>query len=310
MRVLIADSLAEFVEREAIPQELTVELCRAGPLPGGDYVGIMPDITRPVQAADLERLPLLRVIANYGAGYDNIDVRSAREQGIIVCNTPGVLTNATAELTWALILAVTRRIGEGERLVRSVGWTGWQPTQLRGTSLEGKTLGIVGAGRIGSAVARRARAFNMHVVYTSRSAHPLLEMETGAARRPLEQLLSEADVVSLHVSLNNQTRHLIGARQLRSMKQTAFLINTARGSIIDETVLVRALQEGWIRGAGIDVYEHEPRVPASLTGLQNVVLLPHLGSATMEARLAMWQMAWANLLAGIRGHPVPNLVTD
>jgi glyoxylate reductase len=306
MRVLIADSLARFVEEERIPDDIAVELFGQASIPPGDYVGLVPDITRRVTERDIARLPELRVIANYGVGYDNIDLRAAAERGIPVSNTPGVLTAATAELTWALILAVTRRIGEGERLVRARGWQGWQPTHMLGRGLDGKVLGIIGAGRIGREVGNKASAFGMRVVYSNRTRHEEWERQLGAQWLPLEELLARADVVTVHLAWTSTTSGLIGAAQLERMKRAALLINTARGSIVDQSALTAALCTGALRGAGLDVYEHEPDVPPELLELENVVLLPHLGSATEEARRAMWELAWQNLLAGVRGAPLLN----
>jgi glyoxylate reductase len=308
-RVLIADSLEEFLREEQLPPGLETELYSGAAPPAGDFVGLIPDITRPVTAADLERLPELRIIANYGAGYDNIDLEAARARGVVVTNTPNVLTDATAELTWALMLAVSRRLGEGERLLRTGGWEGWQPTHMRGTGLSGKTLGIVGAGRIGQEVGQRALAFGMRVIYTSRSREEDWERQIRARRVQLDELLANADVITLHVPLTDETRHLIGERELRLMKPSAILVNTSRGPVVDEAALVSALEEGVLRGAGLDVYEDEPDVPVKLVRMENVVLLPHIGSATEEARLAMWQTSWRNLLAGVRGEPPPNPVT-
>jgi glyoxylate reductase len=309
MRILLADSVQQFFATEpSIPEPIEVEWFSNDVVPSGDYVAIMPDITRRITRTHLERLPNLRIVANYGAGYDNIDIAAARSRGIAVSNTPGALTGATAELTWALILATVRRIGEGERQLRAGEWKGWQPTHMLGTNLDGKILGIVGAGRIGREVGRRASAFGMEVLYNSRTAKPAFERESNARLATLEHLLQAADVVTLHVALTAETRHLIGEPELRLMKPTSFLINTTRGSIVDQPALIRALQERRIRAAGLDVYDGEPAVPPELTALENVVLLPHLGSATEESRLAMWKLAWKNLLAGIRGEPIPNPV--
>jgi glyoxylate reductase len=308
MHVLIADSLERFLAQEVIPADIQVSLYSANDSPGGDYQGIVPDITRRLTAADLERLPALRVIANYGAGYDNIDLAAARTRGIIVTNTPGVLTEATAELTWALILAVTRRLGEGERLVRAGEWRGWAPTHMLGTGLNGKTLGIIGAGRIGQEVGRKAGAFGMRVLYSNRSRKRAWEEEISAEHLDLSELLARADVITIHVSLGPATRHLIGAAELSALKRGAFLVNTSRGPVIDEAALIAALQTGQLRGTGLDVYEREPALPAALLSMENVVLLPHLGSATEETRLAMWRLAWKNLLAALRGEVVPNPV--
>lgn len=306
--VLIADSLEQFLWLEPLPEDLAPRLYRADESPAGDYLGLMPDITRQVTATDLERLPQLRIIANYGAGFDNIDLTAARARGIAVSNTPNVLTAATAELTWALILAVCRRLGEGERLLRAGKWEGWQPTHMLGVGLGGKILGILGAGRIGQEVGQRAGAFGMRVIYASRSREESWEREVRAQRVELDVLFRTADVITVHVPLSPQTRHLVGERELGLMKPSALLVNTARGPVVDEAALVNALQHGSLRGAGLDVYEDEPRVPAALKQMDNVVLLPHLGSATEEARLAMWQTAARNLVAGVRGEPPPNPV--
>ena len=309
MRVLISDSLERFLVEEEVPGELHVDLFGASHLPAGDYVAIMPDITRRVTGTHIDALPALRVIANYGVGYDNIDLVAAARRGVPVTNTPGVLTAATAELTWALILATTRRVGEGERQLRAGKWQGWQPTHMLGQGLDGKVLGIVGAGRIGREVGRRAAAFGMTVCYSNRSRHEDWEKHVGAAWLPLDEVLALSDVVTVHVAWTADTNRLIDARELGLMKPSALLINTARGAIVDQAALIQVLQDGGIRGAGLDVYEHEPIVPAELTTLENVVLLPHLGSATEEARTAMWKLAWQNLLAGVRGEPLLNPVS-
>jgi glyoxylate reductase len=235
----------------------------------------------------------LRIIANVAVGYNNVDVAAARERGIVVSNTPDVLTDATADLTLALILAVTRRLGEGERLVRRGEWKGWAFDQLLGMQLRGRQLGIVGWGRIGQAVASRAAAFGMTVVHASRSSPGM----------PLDRLLSTSDVVSLHVPLTNETRHLIGQPELARMKRSAYLVNTTRGPVVDETALVWALKNRLISGAALDVYEREPEVHPELLPLENVVLAPHLGSATTETRTAMADLAVSNTLAVLEGKP-------
>lgn len=304
-RVLIAEPLAAFLERTEVPPDIVPELLPDdAPIPTGDYVGILPLLRRRLGPAEMDRLPRLKVIANYAVGYDNIDVEAAAARGIAVGNTPGVLTVATAELTWALILAAARRVGEGERMVRAGEWTGWTPTQLMGMGLDGKVLGIVGAGRIGREVAARAAAFGMSVIYWSRTRLHEWEAATGAGWRELDRLLAEADVVSLHVPHSASTDRLIDARALARMKPTAVLVNTARGRVVDEAALIEALESGRIRAAGLDVYEAEPHVPERLRRLSNVVLLPHLGSATEEARLGMWQLAFENLVLGVRGQPL------
>lgn len=241
--------------------------------------------------------PRCRILANYGVGFNHIDLTATRAHGITVTNTPDVLTNATADLAILLMQMLARRAGEGERLVRSGGWTGWRPTQLLGTDLEGKTLGIVGMGRIGREVARRAQTmWKMKVVYHSRSEPTAThDSRLKAERVGLDELMGMADVVSLHVPATPETRHLIDARRLGLMKPSTFLVNTARGDVVDEQALVAALEAGRIAGAGLDVYEREPTVSSALLRMENVVLLPHLGSATREIRVAMGMRALENL---------------
>lgn len=243
----------------------------------------------------------LRIIANVGVGYNNIDAAHASERGIVVTNTPDVLTDATADLTWALILAVTRRVCEGDRLVRSGGWKGWKLDFMLGTQLNGKQLGIVGMGRIGQAVAKRAQAFGMNIAFTSRRQ----SAGEGARRLPLDQLLMSSDVVSLHVPLSSETRHLIDQRALVRMKRSAYLVNTSRGPVVDEAALAWALRERVISGAALDVYENEPAVHPELTKLENVVLAPHLGSGTAETRTGMADLAASNVIAVLTGKPPP-----
>ena len=299
-RALVAEPLQEFTARAI--GDARVEFF-GGEVPECECTGIIPTVTDRIGPAQIDRLKGLKIIANYGVGYDNIDVRYARERGVAVTNTPGVLTHATAELTWALILAVARRVGEGERMVRAGRWTGWAPTQLRGMSLQHKILGIVGAGRIGREVARRASAFGMEVLYWSRQPHP----DVNGQYVELDDLLRLSDVVSIHLSRSANTERLINSVRLSLLRDGAIVVNTSRGSIVDEAALVRELVNGRI-SAGLDVYANEPSVPDELFGLENVVLLPHLGSATMEARQAMFDLAWANLLAGLHGQPLPSPV--
>lgn len=255
--------------------------------------GLLAMITDQVDRAVIEAGSRLRVIANAAVGYNNIDVAAARERGIVVTNTPDVLTGATADLTWALILGITRRLGEGERLVRRGAWSGWAFDQLLGMELRGKQLGIIGYGRIGKAVAARAEAFGMSVAYSARSA----------ASMPLDRLLSTSDVVSIHVPLTPDTRHLIDQPALARMKRGAYLINVSRGPVVDEAALVWALKNRLIAGAGLDVYEREPEIHPELLTLENVLLAPHLGSATTETRTAMADLAASNVLAVLTGQP-------
>ncbi len=250
----------------------------------------------------------LKILANYAVGYNNIDLVAAQQHGLIVTNTPDVLTDATADLTWALILATARRIVEGDALVRSGRWTGWSPTQLLGAEVSGKTLGIIGMGRIGQAVARRAVGFRMSVRYHTRQPLATSSLPREWEHRSLQDLLGEADVVTIHVPLTSATQHLIGARELAWMRPTAFVINTARGPIVDEGALVEALKTGIIAGAGLDVYEQEPTIHPELAGMREVVLLPHLGSATVHARVQMGLVCLKNIQAVLDGRPAPNEV--
>jgi glyoxylate reductase len=250
--------------------------------------------------------PQLKVVANVAVGYDNIDVPACTERGIVAANTPGVLTEATADIALGLILTATRRLGEGERLIRSGQAWKWGMFFLLGSSLQGKTLGIVGMGGIGQATARRAKAFGMEIVYQSRSEiDPGIAAELGARRVELDELLAISDIVSLHCPYGPATHHLIGAEQLAAMKSSAYLVNTARGPIVDEAALASALREGQIAGAGLDVFENEPSVHPGLLELENVVLVPHLGSATVETRTAMAMLAADNALAVLSNERPP-----
>lgn len=251
----------------------------------------------------------LKVIANYAVGYDNIDVKAATAKGIVVTNTPGVLTDSTADMAWALLFSVTRRIVEGDKLTRAGKFTGWAPMMLLGGDLIGKTLGIVGTGRIGTAMAMRSRGWEMRVLYTTRSSrNAILEENLHAKRVDLETLLKESDFISIHAPLSEKTRHLIGAKELSLMKRTAYLINTGRGAVIDEVALISALRNKRIAGAGLDVYEEEPKLKPGLAELDNVVLAPHLGSATVETRTKMSLMAAENIIAVLNGQKPPNCV--
>jgi glyoxylate reductase len=250
----------------------------------------------------------LKILANYAVGYNNIDLTAAQQRGLIVTNTPDVLTDATADLTWALILATARRIVEGDTLVRSGHWTGWSPTQLMGAEVSGKTLGIIGMGRIGQAVAHRAVGFRMQVHYHTRQLMTTASLPREWEYRSLQDLLGESDIMTIHVPLTPNTHHLIGARELAWMKPNAFVINTARGPIVDEGALVNALKTGIIAGAGLDVYEQEPDIHPALAELKQVVLLPHLGSATLHARVHMGLVCLKNIQAVLDGHPAPNRI--
>ncbi len=269
---------------------------------------LIPTVTDRVDQAVIDAGTELRLIANIGVGYNNIDVAAARARGIVVTNTPDVLTGATADLTWALILGITRRVGEGERLVRRGAWSGWALDQLLGMELHGRQLGIVGYGRIGRAVAERAAVFGMTVVRASRTARSgegaggRSESE-GPPELPLDQLLATSDVVSLHVPLTPETHHLVDQAALARMKRTAYLVNTTRGPVVDEAALVWALTNRLIAGAALDVYEHEPQVHQGLLPLENVLLAPHLGSATTDTRTAILDLAVRNVVAVLAGKP-------
>ena len=281
---------------EAMPRD---ELLRRA----GGKDGLLTILTERVDGELLDAAgPQLKIVANHAVGYDNIDVAECTRRGVLVTNTPEVLTEATADLAWALILAGVRRVAEGDRFLRArTPWV-WGPRMMLGHDLYGKTLGVVGCGRIGRAVARRAIGFGMRVVYTDAVRLPEeVEREAQAQWRGWDQLLAEADVVSVHAPLTPDTRHLVNAEALRRMKPTAVLVNTARGPIVDEVALAEALRAGEIFAAGLDVYEREPQVAEALLDLDNVTLLPHLGSATEETRTAMGLLAVENLMAGLSG---------
>lgn len=274
---------------------------------------LVPTVTDRIDASVIAAAgPQLGLIASFGVGFDHVDVAAARARGIAVTNTPGVLTDATADLALLLILAVTRRAFEGARLLAAGRFTGWTPTFHLGVSLGEKKLGIVGMGRIGRAVALRARAFGLSVGYHNRRRASLeVERELGASFEPdLDALLAESDIVTLHCPATPATRHLLSRERLRRMKPSAFLINTARGEVVDEEALADALERGQLAGAGLDVYEREPTVTPKLLGLPNVVLLPHLGSATQEARNAMGEKVMANIQAFFAGEPLPDRVPE
>jgi glyoxylate reductase len=256
-------------------------------------------LTERIDGALLDAAPDLRIVANVAVGYNNVDVPAARARGVVVTNTPDVLTDSVADFTWGLILAIMRRIPEGDRVVRRHEWKGWAFDYMLGTELRGKQLGLVGLGRIAKAVASRAPVFGVRVAYTSRSAPDL----PGAERMSLDQLLNTSDIVSLHVPLTDDTRHLIDKKALTRMKRSAYLINTARGPVVDEAALAWALQQRLIAGAALDVYEQEPTVHPDLFALENVLLVPHLGSGTTETRTAMADLAVSNVIAVLNGKP-------
>ena len=290
-------------EEEPAPYDLILEKVR-------DIDGLLCLLTDKIDARVIEAGERLKVISNYAVGYDNIDVEAATKKGIYVTNTPGVLTETTADLAWAILMAIARRVVEADKYVRAGRWIhAWGPKMMLGSDVHGKTLGIVGLGRIGSAVARRAKGFNMRVIYYDVIRREDLEGELGLEYKPLEELLREADYITLHVPLTKDTYHLIGERELNMMKPTAYLINTSRGAVIDQRALYRALKERRIAGAALDVFEKEPiDQDDPLLELDNVVLTPHIGSASVETRKKMAMMAAENLVSVLRGVEPPNLV--
>ena len=268
--------------------------------------GVLCLLTDKMDAEAIGANPQLKIIANYAVGYDNIDVKAATAKGIPVSNTPGVLTDATAELAWSLLFSAARRIPESDRFTRDGKFKSWGPMTLLGRGISGKALGIIGAGRIGAAFALKSKGFGMKVLYYEIGGNnELMEKELGAKRVGLEELLKNSDFVSIHVPLTHETRHLIGEKELKMMKPTAVLVNTARGPIVNEKALAKALKEKWIFAAGLDVYENEPKVEEELLKLENVVLAPHIGSATVETRARMATLAAENIIAALEGKVPP-----
>ena len=303
------DVLATFAEVDKNPVEGTIwskeELLAH--LPGHDALYCL--LTDTIDAAVLDAAPDLRVIANMAVGFNNVDVAEATRRHIPVTNTPGVLTDTTADFAWALLLAAGRRVAEGDRFTRAGRFHGWGPLMLLGGDVARRTLGVVGFGRIGQAVARRALGFEMQVLYYDvHPVDPATERELHAAFTPLDELLAQADFVTLHVNYTPETHHLLGREQFAHMKPTAYLVNTARGPVVDEAALADALREKQIAGAGLDVYEQEPEVHPGLLALENVVLAPHIASATIDTRNAMATMAAENIKAVFAGRRPPNLV--
>ncbi|MFX1515485.1 MAG: 2-hydroxyacid dehydrogenase [Promethearchaeota archaeon] len=278
-------------------------------LPTADY--LVPLLSVQITGDLMDLAPSLKGIANYAVGYNNIDIEAARKRNILVTNTPDVLTNATADLVWGLILAVTRRIIEGDEICRKNEFQGWLPSYLLGFEITGKTLGIIGLGRIGAAVAKRALGFDMKVLYHSRARKHDIDREYNLIfKENLEDILKEADIVSLNVPYTPETHHLISRHELSLMKASAYLINTARGRVINEKDLINALKNNLIAGAALDVFYDEPSIPAELRKLPNVVLTPHIGSATTQARNAMAKLVAENILAIERGEQPPNLIPE
>jgi glyoxylate reductase len=300
---------------------LLAEVCELIPYPDGqpleessirraaeDCQGILSQVMDPI-GEEVLSLPGLKIVSNVAVGFDNIDLEVATRQGVMVTNTPGVLTDTTADFAFALLMAAGRRVAEGDRLLRRGGFQGWGIDMLLGQDLHGATLGLVGVGRIGGAVARRAKGFDMRILYTDAVSLPAdVEQELGARRVELAELLREADFVSLHVPLTDETRHLISSEELAQMKPTAVLVNTSRGPVVDEAALAAALAEGQIFAAGLDVFEREPEVHPGLLGLENAVLTPHIASGSVRTRSEMCAIAARNMIAGLRGERPPNLL--
>lgn len=275
----------------------------------GEATGVLSLLTDRIDPAFMDRCPALRVVANFAVGFNNVDLDAATERGILVTNTPGVLTETTADFAWALLMAAARRVVEADRFVRDGRFVAWGPRMLLGQDIHGATLGVVGFGRIGQAVARRAGGFGMEVLfYDPYPVDPEVARELGATECPLDDLLSRADFISLHVPLVPETAHLVDDAAFGRMKRTAILVNTSRGPVVDEKALVRALGSGTIAAAGIDVYEKEPAIEPGLLELDNVVLAPHIASASHATRLRMCLMAAENLVTALHGERPPNLV--
>ena len=267
--------------------------------------GLLCLLTDPIDADVINSEPKLKMIASYAVGYNNIDVKAATKRGIPVSNTPGVLTDATSDMAWALLFSVARRIVEADKFTRAGKFKGWGPMLMHGQDVTNKTLGVVGAGRIGTAFALKSKGFNMNVLYVDEKKNETLEKEVNAKKVTFDELLKKSDFISLHVPLMPSTHHLIGEKELKIMKKNAVLINTSRGPVVDEKALVFALKEKQIFGAGLDVYEHEPEMTEELKKLDNVVLQPHSASATIESRTKMATMAAENMVAGLKGE-IPN----
>jgi glyoxylate reductase len=301
--VLIAAELKNLLEPTQLTDLDITWLATDQPTPRGDWVAIVPLLTRWMGGTEFKNLPKLRIVANCAVGYNNVDVVAAEMRKVVVTNTPGVLTEATADFTWALILATARRLVEGVDLVRSGQWTGWHPEQLLGVELRGRTLGLFGAGRIGQAVGRRAPAFGLRVLYSARNAKPEFENETGATRVDTNELLSASDIVSLHVPSTPQTTGIVNAETLARMKRGAILINTSRGDLIREEALAVALELGHLGAAGLDVYTDEPKIHPRLLAAPRTVLSPHLGSATEDTRRKMAAIAVGNVQSVLSGKP-------
>lgn len=289
-------------EEDPIPRDILLDKVH-------DIDGLLPMLTDRVDQTLLDRGKNLKVVSNYAVGYNNIDVTEATKHGVMVTNTPDVLTDTTADCAFMLLMAISRRLVEVDKFVREGKWVkAWGPKMLLGSDITGKTLGIIGLGRIGKALVPRAKGFNMKILYHNRNPDPEAE-NLGVEYRSMDEILDESDYISLHVPLNDKTKHLIGETELKKMKKTAYLINTARGPVVDEKALTKALKEQWIAGAGLDVLYEEPTNPNNpLLELDNVIVAPHIGSATIETRLAMAMKAATNLTAALKGERPPDLL--
>jgi len=302
-RVLVAAELQNLLEPSQLTGLDVTWISTAEPTPKGDWVAIVPLLSRWLGGTEFKNLPELRIVANMAVGYNNIDLVAAEMRRVLVTNTPGVLTEATADLTWALILATARRLVEGVDLIRNGQWTGWHPEQLLGLELNGRTLGLLGAGRIGQAVGRRALPFGLRLLYAARSAKPEFERDSGATRVDIKRLFAASDIVSLHVPATPETKGIINVESLALMKAGAILINTSRGDLVREEALAAALERGHLGAAGLDVYADEPAIHPRLRAAPRTVLLPHIGSATEETRRKMAGIALANVQAVLQGKP-------
>ena len=301
--VLISAELKNLLEPTQLTDLEITWLAADQHTPRGNWVAIVPLLTRWVGGTEFKNLPNLRIVANVAVGYNNVDVVAAERRKVIVTNTPGVLTEATADLTWALILATARRLVEGVDLVRSGKWTGWHPEQLLGMELHGQTLGLLGAGRIGQAVGRRAFPFGLRLLYTARNPKLEFERDSGATRVDLGHLLAQSDILSLHLPATPETKGIINRKTLARLRAGSILVNTSRGDLIREPALAEALESGHLGAAGLDVYTDEPAIHPRLLAAPRTVLLPHLGSATAATRRKMAAIALANVQAVLSGQP-------
>jgi len=302
LKKIFADFEIEVWEEDrVIPREVLEEKIKSVDI-------LVPLLTDRIDRSLIEKAHNLKLIANYAAGYDNIDVKACTERSIMVTNTPGVLSDATAELAWALVFAVARRVLEGDEFVREGKFKGWSPTLLLGVELSGKTLGVIGCGRIGTSFALKSRGFGMKVLYYNRSRRSVVEDAIGAQKVDLDYLLKNSDIISIHLPLTEETYHLIGGGEFELMKENAILVNTARGAIVEERALINALKNGKLFGAGLDVYEHEPEISPELLELDNVVLLPHIGSATFKTRIRMAELVVENIRAFLEGRKPPTII--